>query len=87
MEIKSLCEICGKTFKGQNETNRHKRIHTGDSPHLYDFCGKLIVQKSNRTRHAKTHSKTLNTKYNKVQSVSEPQEPLAIYFPLFSFYY
>lgn len=51
------CHQYGKVFSKSSGLSNHKRIHTGEEPHVSFMCGKAFGQSSKLTRHNITHSR------------------------------
>lgn len=52
-----LCPDCGRMFLKPSQMLRHRRIHTGEKPHVCKICQSTFSQKSSLDTHIKfTHS-------------------------------
>ncbi|XP_064108921.1 zinc finger protein 569-like [Macrobrachium nipponense] len=51
------CEFCPKTFKKAHKLGLHRRIHTGEKPHLCVSCGKAFARKDHMLKHMNIHLK------------------------------
>lgn len=51
------CPDCGRMFLKPSQMLRHRRIHTGEKPHVCNICGNTFTQKSSLDTHVMfTHS-------------------------------
>ncbi|XP_068225595.1 zinc finger protein 585A-like [Palaemon carinicauda] len=51
------CEFCPKTFKKAHKLGLHRRIHTGEKPHLCSSCGKAFARRDHMLKHMNIHLK------------------------------
>src|SRR5690348_13933582 len=45
------CEICQKVFGLMGDLNRHRRVHTGEKPHVCETCQKRFAWKKDLALH------------------------------------
>ncbi|KAJ8304104.1 hypothetical protein KUTeg_017687 [Tegillarca granosa] len=52
---KFLCSECGKAYFRKHALQRHMRYHTGDKPHMCQYCGYKCREVNNLKRHMSLH--------------------------------
>ena len=52
--IKDICEFCNKKVKCS--LVEHRRIHTGEKPHLCEFCEKRFARSGDLVKHQRRHT-------------------------------
>lgn len=67
------CEFCPKTFKKAHKLGLHRRIHTGEKPHLCVSCGKAFARKDHMLKHMNIHLKRRKFSLMNAASAGEEQ--------------
>ncbi|XP_037982265.1 zinc finger protein 345-like [Motacilla alba alba] len=52
----NTCSECGKIFSHKSALVKHRKIHSGDRPHVCPDCGKGFIQRSDLAIHRRVHT-------------------------------
>ncbi|XP_072052012.1 uncharacterized protein [Amphiura filiformis] len=52
-----VCEVCGKSFKENNELVKHNYTHTGERPFACHLCEYRCVRRDYLAKHIRTHTR------------------------------
>ncbi|XP_069945357.1 zinc finger protein 397-like [Cherax quadricarinatus] len=70
---KFVCEFCGLSFKISSVLMYHRRLHTGERPHVCHVCGRTFMKPNGLAKHVRrVHRVEYHGKYRKRLHIAEP---------------